>query len=354
MMQQHQQQQLLQEQEQAAAASAQNSAKPFSCTKCTRSFATNSGLESHILNVHINKKVYECPQCSKKFSANGSLKRHVETVHNRKRDFQCLRCGKLFALKHHLKNHMITVHHEKNVDLSNVKPITRRQTPSPQHHQLSSHASPPAPSSSPSAPLTSASLAPSARQERRESSYSVSSFSGFSAPFLGMLASNSSANGSSHMPSLLDMGGMLGANATHAAMQSLAGANNSHNDDHSASAMPTSMYDPNTTAEFRNLLGNLNYGLPSQEEDHVQSTLSSLTNPGSNSFVPEDSFASLMNSYNNSYNNRDQAQQRRTSFFETAPVHPFNTFGNGFNSDKSYPGIPSIPSMPSTSSNSGN
>jgi len=97
----------------------------FQCDTCDRTFASRQGLQNHILTVHLKKRIFECKQCSKKFSANGSLKRHVDTVHKRKREFQCQRCLKMFALKHHLKNHMITVHHDRNVDLSNVKPIRR-------------------------------------------------------------------------------------------------------------------------------------------------------------------------------------------------------------------------------------
>eukprot|EP00512_Aurantiochytrium_limacinum_P004777 CAMPEP_0171493802 /NCGR_PEP_ID=MMETSP0958-20121227/5162_1 /TAXON_ID=87120 /ORGANISM="Aurantiochytrium limacinum, Strain ATCCMYA-1381" /LENGTH=429 /DNA_ID=CAMNT_0012027461 /DNA_START=756 /DNA_END=2045 /DNA_ORIENTATION=- len=312
--------------------------KPFKCPKCTKNFATRQGLQSHTQNQHLNKKTYECPQCNKKFSANGSLKRHVDTVHKRKRDFQCLRCGKLFALKHHLKNHMITVHHEKNVDLSGVKPITRRPSPAPMQHNVAA------------APF----MPP--RQERRESSYSVSSF-GLSAPLFGMLTGNTGPSApASSMSSLFDMGVLGGGNSYGNTMPNLSGLPHDdmhhHNNNHSSSHNNQG-YDANV-ADFRTLLGSMNYGNQHGEDD-VQNTLSSLTNnSGLNDDMGHSGFPAFMGYNHNSASSSSGAHkdsQRRTSVFEGVPVVPFNT-QLGFNSDKTFSGMSHIPSMSSSSSSS--
>lgn len=54
----------------------------FSCTSCSKVFATKPNMDSHIKKIHQNdNKKYVCETCNSSFSSAPNLKQHVKTVH---------------------------------------------------------------------------------------------------------------------------------------------------------------------------------------------------------------------------------------------------------------------------------
>lgn len=52
--------------------------KPFSCTICTKAFATRTMLVKHE-RIHTGERPYACHICGKAFNQSGSLKTHSQT-----------------------------------------------------------------------------------------------------------------------------------------------------------------------------------------------------------------------------------------------------------------------------------
>ncbi|XP_041419624.1 oocyte zinc finger protein XlCOF8.4-like isoform X2 [Xenopus laevis] len=81
--------------------------KPFSCYKCTKCFAHQSRLASH-LRKHSAERPLTCTVCKKCFAHQNALNRHVKS-HTGDKSFCCSECGKCFThdcfLKVHLRSH---------------------------------------------------------------------------------------------------------------------------------------------------------------------------------------------------------------------------------------------------------
>lgn len=56
-----------------------DSAKPFQCSKCEKSFRRQEHLKRHFRSVHSNERPFECSFCEKKFSRSDNLAQHVRT-----------------------------------------------------------------------------------------------------------------------------------------------------------------------------------------------------------------------------------------------------------------------------------
>ena len=57
--------------------------KVKSCDDCGLTFTKNSGLESHMENIHAKEKLHKCDTCEKSFYLNWRLKKHV-LMHSKK------------------------------------------------------------------------------------------------------------------------------------------------------------------------------------------------------------------------------------------------------------------------------
>ncbi|XP_070258659.1 zinc finger protein 154-like [Myotis yumanensis] len=85
--------------------------KPYQCSECRKSFATNSHLCSH-QRVHTGEKPYQCSECGKSFTFKAGLFYH-QKVHKGEKPYKYSECEKSFANSTHPKYHQI-VHTGEN------------------------------------------------------------------------------------------------------------------------------------------------------------------------------------------------------------------------------------------------
>jgi len=86
--------------------------KPHKCGLCSESFADDSKLASHELNVHgelvnghgVSNSLMKCSYCPKVFPAKSQLVLH-ERTHTKEKPFQCSQCHKKFSAKCNLTAH---------------------------------------------------------------------------------------------------------------------------------------------------------------------------------------------------------------------------------------------------------
>ena len=83
--------------------------KRYNCKLCEKTFASQSGLKPHMLNVHEGMK-YQCKICQKGFTFESNLERHIKTIHEGLKRFNCKSCGKRYAEKRGLLDHENFVH----------------------------------------------------------------------------------------------------------------------------------------------------------------------------------------------------------------------------------------------------
>ena len=51
-----------------------------SCSKCYKTYATNSALKNHLDAIH-GRAGYMCPSCGMTFNQKGNMERHVRLIH---------------------------------------------------------------------------------------------------------------------------------------------------------------------------------------------------------------------------------------------------------------------------------
>ena len=82
--------------------------KKHPCKECDLKFATESKLERHVNECHLQIKEFECKDCEKSFARKDKLADHVEAVHQKKQKYLCSKCGKGFYHKFNMTRHVIT------------------------------------------------------------------------------------------------------------------------------------------------------------------------------------------------------------------------------------------------------
>ena len=82
--------------------------KKYPCKECDLKFATESKLERHVNECHLQIKEFECKDCEKSFARKDKLAEHVEAVHQKKQKYLCSKCGKGFYHKFNMTRHVIT------------------------------------------------------------------------------------------------------------------------------------------------------------------------------------------------------------------------------------------------------
>lgn len=62
--------------------------RPYSCTVCSKRFATTDVMKVHI-RTHTGEKPYKCTQCDKRFASNSQLAVHVKYHYKQKVNSDC-------------------------------------------------------------------------------------------------------------------------------------------------------------------------------------------------------------------------------------------------------------------------
>ena len=101
--------------------------KPFQCTQCSESFASQVGLKHHKRKHEDHPNKYNCNICTIELCSEASLKRHIKSVHNPswKKLTQCHHCKKSFSRVDNLTRHLIEVHEESPVNLHFLSQFTK-------------------------------------------------------------------------------------------------------------------------------------------------------------------------------------------------------------------------------------
>jgi len=85
--------------------------KPYNCLLCDKSFSRSSGLRSHKLYVHRNRRRHECWYCGNMFKTVSHLMRHVRK-HTDAKPYSCKHCSASFTGPNQLKTHLLKLHNE--------------------------------------------------------------------------------------------------------------------------------------------------------------------------------------------------------------------------------------------------
>ena len=82
--------------------------KPYNCTVCSKSFAHISNRDQHF-RIHTGEKPFECKLCSMSFGRMNTLKNHVR-IHTGEKPYDCPVCSKSFARREPLNKHITRNH----------------------------------------------------------------------------------------------------------------------------------------------------------------------------------------------------------------------------------------------------
>jgi KRAB domain-containing zinc finger protein len=83
--------------------------RPFICTVCNTSFASNTAFKHHIVSFHTDKRPFTCKECGETFKQSGRYYSHVFAKHEDK-VFACAVCNKKFVVRKTLLNHLSNKH----------------------------------------------------------------------------------------------------------------------------------------------------------------------------------------------------------------------------------------------------
>ena len=107
-----------------------NGKKNFECKTCTKTFSSESMLDSHLL-IHTEEQPFPCHVCGKSFTHHCSLESHLR-VHASERRYKCRICPKSFtrpaSLKKHTKKHRCDICLEKFSRTSDLKLHKRKHS----------------------------------------------------------------------------------------------------------------------------------------------------------------------------------------------------------------------------------
>ncbi|KAK7068638.1 hypothetical protein SK128_020806, partial [Halocaridina rubra] len=80
--------------------------KPFQCEHCGATFRQMSNLNTHIKELHLQKKNHTCQICQASFVRRRLLDYHINRVHTGERPYKCETCGAGFVYPHCYRTHL--------------------------------------------------------------------------------------------------------------------------------------------------------------------------------------------------------------------------------------------------------
>ncbi|RKP07839.1 hypothetical protein THASP1DRAFT_11062, partial [Thamnocephalis sphaerospora] len=98
----------------------------YRCVECGREFKKGDALRAHMRTHDENAPVFHCPfeGCTKHYAKENGLQTHIRIIHNNEKRFECNVCGKRFGYKHVMLAHLIHIRCELTLLLHTV---THRQ-----------------------------------------------------------------------------------------------------------------------------------------------------------------------------------------------------------------------------------
>lgn len=111
----------------------------FICDYCDKHYSLRSGLQNHILWIHMNHKPHQCQWCGKRFFTLGRMTEH-SVVHTRERNFECDICGaklvsKMAAVYHRRRHTGEKPYKCEDCDLSFISSSRRLEHAKRKHHK---------------------------------------------------------------------------------------------------------------------------------------------------------------------------------------------------------------------------
>ena len=88
--------------------------KDQQCEHCLNVFLTKSELKRHMIT-HSDRRI-KCSKCENTFASKETLKIHMKMVHEKIKNFKCENCSKSFFAKSDLKRHISFLVHSKKID----------------------------------------------------------------------------------------------------------------------------------------------------------------------------------------------------------------------------------------------
>eukprot|EP00184_Porphyridium_aerugineum_P000716 CAMPEP_0184695400 /NCGR_PEP_ID=MMETSP0313-20130426/3033_1 /TAXON_ID=2792 /ORGANISM="Porphyridium aerugineum, Strain SAG 1380-2" /LENGTH=852 /DNA_ID=CAMNT_0027153837 /DNA_START=728 /DNA_END=3286 /DNA_ORIENTATION=+ len=94
--------------------------RPHECKLCGARFLNRSHLESHVQCVHFGMRGFQCPEpgCNASFGSRGNLNRHAIMKHSNQKPFLCTVCNRSFATNDKLQRHFTSKQHEARANVS--------------------------------------------------------------------------------------------------------------------------------------------------------------------------------------------------------------------------------------------
>ncbi|XP_055622141.1 transcription factor grauzone-like [Toxorhynchites rutilus septentrionalis] len=94
-----------------------NEQRSFSCNLCSKRFAKQYQLNTHMLG-HKNQKDFPCQNCDKQFSTRGALANHFKNIHERANEVMCEICSKVLKTRGAFQIHRAEHFNTKRIQCS--------------------------------------------------------------------------------------------------------------------------------------------------------------------------------------------------------------------------------------------